>query len=231
MWVELSSLGEDSLALCGILSEGSSIEEFFYRKFRGICSVLSTNFIIAAANHAIVHSEASTTKFGKHLISKFAESHRKVFDLLFAFFGILIHREDTEDYFLVLDVASSNEFLESIPVFCSVFGIYIGVELRLFELSVHILLCRTFTVFSKPSVELQSTIGRSISRHFDIVKSKALLVSLDVTEHLDKVLDRGSVQCASAHLSLADQVFDLRILLTRDFTLETIGSSWCVSRS
>ena len=213
MWVELSSLGEDSLALCGILSEGSSIEKFFYRKFRGISSILSTNFIIAATNHAIVHSEASTTKFGKYLISEFAESYRKVFDLLFAFFGILIHREDTEDHFLVLDVASSNEFLESIPAFCSVFGIYIGVELRLFELSVHILLCRTFTIFSESSVEFESTLRRSISRHFHIVERKSLLVGLDVAKNLDEVFDRGSLEFASAHFGLANQVFDLCILL------------------
>ena len=231
LWVELSSLSEDGLALCSILGEGSSIEEFFYRELRGISSVLSANFIIAATNHAIVHSEASTTKFGEHLISEFAESHREVLDLLFAFFGILIHREDAENHFLVLDVASSYEFLETIPVFSSVFSIYIGVELGLLELIAYVFFSAALTVFSKTSVELQSTIGRSISRHFDIVKSKTLLVCLDVAEHLDEVLDRGSVQFASAHLSLADQIFDLRILLARDFTLETIGSSSGVGRS
>ena len=231
MWIELSSLSEDCLALSSIFGESGSIEEFFYRELRSISSILSANFVIAAANHAVVHGEASTAEFGKNFISKLAEGYREVFDLLLAFFWIFVHREYTKNDFLVLDVASSYEFLETIPVFSSVFGINIGVELGLLELIIYIFLSTSLTIFCKTSVELQSTIGRSVSRYFNIVEGKALLVCLDVAEHLDEVLDRSGVQFASAHLGLANQVFDLSILLTRDFTLETIGRSCCVGRS
>ena len=76
------SSGVDILLLVGIVGEGSSVKEFFYREFLSVSLVLLLDFVIGAANEVVVDGEASATEFGKNFVSEFLVTCREVADLL-----------------------------------------------------------------------------------------------------------------------------------------------------
>ena len=212
------------LLLAGVVGQGSAIEKLLNAELAGIVLELLLDFSIGAADEFVVDGQASTTEFGEHLVSEFAEGHAHIANLSLALLGILIHVEDAEDDILVLNVAGSHDFLEAFPVLSGVLRINRSVEGDFLELRVHIVRSRSLTSGSYLLVEAQGTIGRSVCADFDIVESIRLLVSLDVAEHLHEVLDRSRRKFAGAYAALVDEILDLSILMLSDDLLISIGS-------
>ena len=95
----------------------------------------------------------------EHVLSELVENRRKVTNFAFALFRVLIHSENAEDKFLVLDVALANELLETFPVLssevrseCTKFGYVV-----LLEFLVEIFLSVLFAARSDAGIKLYTT--------------------------------------------------------------------------
>ena len=70
------------------------------------------NFIVGAADYAVVDGQTRATELGKHFVGQFGERRGDVANLLFALFGILVEGEYANDGFFVLNVALLYQFFE-----------------------------------------------------------------------------------------------------------------------
>ena len=124
--IKTGGLFENGLALFEVVRERGGIKHLFYRKFGGVVDILFADFIVGAADNAIVDGQTRATELGKHFVGQFGERRGDVANLLFALFGILVEGEHANDGFFVLNVALLHQFFETFPVFGGVFRVDVG---------------------------------------------------------------------------------------------------------
>ena len=81
-----------------------------------------------------VQSQTWTSQLRKDIVSQVLVNWRDVFDFSFSLFRILVHRKYAKNQFFVLDVWFRNQFLETFPVFSSVFCINNSINFSFLQL-------------------------------------------------------------------------------------------------
>ena len=117
------------------------------------------DLLVIATDGLVVDGETGTAQFGQDAVGELTETSTHVFDLLFAFLGVFIHRKNAQDDILVLDVRCGNELLETLPVLSGVVGLNILGKLGLLHLLLDITLGILLTLVSQFLVEGEATIG------------------------------------------------------------------------
>ena len=151
-----------------------------------------------------------------------AEGAGDILDLLLALLRILIHRENTQDDVLVLDVGGTHQLLESFPVLSGVLRVEGGGGVGLLHLLLHVLGGSFLTLASQTLVEVVATIRRCIGRDLDAVETQAFLVLGNLAQQADELLDGVVLKLGATELSLVDEELHVGILLLVDDALEGI---------
>ena len=226
----MSSLRVDSFLLGSIVSQRSGIQQFFDIELLGICSGQVGDFFVRLTDNFIIQSQTRTTQLRQDFVSQSLVNRRDILDFLFSLFRIRIHRQNTQDQFLVLDVGLAYQFLEAFPVLSSVFRVYIYIDLILLQVLVDNLGSVVLTIFSQCSVQFHTTIRRSVCRDFDV--ADLLVGSFAYVLHFF-VEGLGSLQFAGTNVCLLDQEHDVSVMLFLDDALESVVtvSSVCAGQS
>ena len=140
-------LSIDSFLFCRIVSQCSSIQQFFDVQFRRIRRSKLSDFFVRLTDDLVVQSQTRTTQLRKDIVSQVLVYRRDVLDFLFSLCRILIHRQYAKDQFFILDVRFRNQFLETFPVLCSIFSVNRSVDLSFLQVFVQHLGSVAFAVF------------------------------------------------------------------------------------
>ena len=116
--------------------------------------------------------------------------------------------------------------METFPVLCRVASIDSGIDTRLLQRLLHVLLGSVLTFASQTVVELETTLGRGVGSHFHVFDGEFFAtVGIDFLQEFHKFLHRVVFQFTLAQNSLIHKEFHRCVVLLRTDALERVGSN------